>query len=89
MVYFNEEKPYANKILKQELANKTNLSIQQVSNWLTNKRAFVKKNQDQSYQRFSPKIRMILTKFYKENRNARNFNLKSFEDETGLTQKQI
>jgi len=85
----NEEKTYASKILKQELANKTNLSIQQVSNWLTNKRAFVKKNQDQSKQRFSPKIRMILTKFYKENRNARNSDLKSLEDETGLTQKQI
>jgi hypothetical protein len=87
----NEEKTYASKILKQELANKTNLSIQQVSNWLTNKRAFVKKNQDQSNQRFSPKIRMILTKFYKENRNTdlNNSDLKSLEDETGLTQKQI
>jgi len=51
----------------------------------------VKKNQDQSKQRFSPKIRMILTKFYKENRNTdlNNSDLKSLEDETGLTQKQI
>jgi hypothetical protein len=85
----NQGKPYANRILKQELAIKTNLSIEQVSNWLTNKRAFVKKNQIQSNQRFSPKNRIILTKFFNENQNTKNPDLKTLEEVTGLTQKQI
>ncbi len=47
------------------------------------------KNQIQSNQRFSPKNRIILTKFFNENQNTKNPDLKTLEEVTGLTQKQI
>lgn len=85
----NERNPYANKSTKQELANRTNLSIEQVSSWLANKRASMRKKPIQSNRFFSPNIRLILSNFYEEKQNPNDQEIKQLKEITGLTEKQI
>jgi hypothetical protein len=85
----NQRYPYANKRTKQELANRTNLSIEQVSSWLANKRVSMRKNTFQSKKFFSPNNRLILSNFYEEKQYPNLQEIHQLEELTGLTQKQI
>jgi len=72
----NERNPYANKSTKQELAKRTNLSIEQVSSWLANKRASVRKNPIKSNKCFSANTRLILSNFYADKQNPNDQEIK-------------
>lgn len=85
----NQIYPYANKSTKQELANRTNLSIEQVSSWLANKRVSIRKNTLQSKKNFSPNNRLILSNFYEEKQYPNLQEIHQLRELTGLTQKQI
>jgi len=89
----NRDFPYANSIIKQELARKTNLSEKQIKNWIDHKRAYIRKHQsDQqssSNRCFSPNIRLVLNEFYQNNQNPNVNELQHLVSVTGLTVKQV
>jgi hypothetical protein len=85
----NRNFPYANNIINQELAKKTNLSVNQVKNWINHKRAYLRKHEPFSNCRFTPKNRLILSDFYKNNQDPNTNERKHLVDITGLTERQI
>lgn len=61
----NIKKPYASRKQKIELAERTSLSISQVSNWLLNKRKrFKKKKFKTSSNRLSTKAKLTLSEYF-------------------------
>ncbi len=85
----NKEEPYATHDIKQELASKTNLSIEQVSCWLDNKRASFKKRKTTNSYRFEPRKRLALKELFATKQKPNKKDIQQLSRMTGLTEKQI
>lgn len=85
----NKEEPYATHEVKTELALKTKLSLEQVSCWMDNKRASIKKKKTTRNFRFEPKKRVVLKDFFAQNQKPNKQDIQHLMLLTGLTEKQI
>lgn len=85
----NQNYPYANSTVKQELATKTNLSVTQVKNWIDHKRAQVKNQRECRSCRFTTGNRLILTESFRKNQNQTHEDIEHLVEITGLTKKQV
>jgi succinate dehydrogenase flavin-adding protein (antitoxin of CptAB toxin-antitoxin module) len=86
----NSKNPYACLDIKKELANQTNLTVNQVSKWLLNARFKMKKNNLKTTNRISIENKKLLKDFFaNKNQHPNRKQLKELKNITKIHEKKI
>lgn len=86
----NLNNPYATKIIKKELSNKTSLTTKQVTSWLQNHRKKNKKKTQSKKKGISEDQRdMLIEYFQKKNKNPRSIELNELSELLNLDNHKI
>ncbi len=82
--------PIASLEEKKHLAKETNLTVEQVKNWLKQKRfKLAHKKKDSKYEFLSSEIKTILDNFFDHKPHPNSDEIQTLKEKTGLHEKKI